>query len=222
MIRKVIIVTVILLPLFICFVPYTNGQLNKALVAKLDSVYVDDQKYRVQIDSFIKKFGLQSKEMNLLIVAMNETDSVNVVKVKSILDQYGWLGADVIGKQGNYTLFSVLQHGNQATQEQYLPMMRAAVKNGKAKGSNLALMEDRVLLGQGKKQIYGSQICMDNETQRYYISPLEDPDNVDKRRTAVGLEPLADYVKDWQIKWDIEQYKKDLPKWIKLEKLIIK
>lgn len=44
----------------------------------------------------------------------------------------------------------------------------------------------------------------------------------DKRRTEVGLEPLADYVKDWQIKWDIEQYKKDLPKFIEFERLIIR
>ncbi len=49
------------------------------------------------------------------------------------------------------------------------------------------------------------------ETKLYYVSPFEDPDNVDKRRAAVGLQPLAEYVYQWQIKWDIEQYKKDLP-----------
>jgi hypothetical protein len=41
--------------------------------------------------------------------------------------------------------------------------------------------------------------------------PLEDPDNVDKRRAAVGLEPLADYVKSWDIEWNVEAYKKQLP-----------
>jgi hypothetical protein len=91
-------------------------------------------------------------------------------------------------------------------------MMREAVKNGKAAGSSLALLEDRVALGQGKRQIYGSQISRDPETQEYYISPLEDPDNVDKRRAEVGLGPLSEYVIHWQIKWDVEKYKKDLPK----------
>ncbi len=201
---------------------FIYAQLNTSLLAKLDSIYSDDQKYRVQIDSMINKFGLQSKEVHSLIVTMNETDSINVIKVKEVLDKYAWLGADIIGKRGNSTLFLVIQHADHATQEKYLSMLRDAVKNGKAKASNLALMEDRVLLGQGKKQIYGSQIGMDNETQLYYVSPLEDPDNVDKRRAAVGLEPMADYVKDWQIKWDIEQYKKDLPRIIELEKLIIK
>ena len=207
---------------FIFITQISFAQLNKPLVAKLDSVYRDDQKYREQIDSVINKFGLQSKEMHSLIVLMNELDSINLVKVKTILDKYGWLGADSIGKKGNYTLFLVIQHGDQTTQEKYLPMLKEAVKNGRAKGSNLALLEDRVLLGQGKMQIYGSQIGMDNETQLYYVSPLEDPDNVDKRRASVGLEPLADYVKGWQIIWNIEQYKKDLPKYIAFEKLIIK
>jgi len=89
--------------------------------------------------------------------------------------------------------------------------MRDAVKNGNARGSSLALLEDRILLGQGKKQIYGSQIGNNPVTQTYYVRPLEDPDNVDKRRAEVGLGPLAEYVNYWQIKWDVEQYKRDLP-----------
>jgi hypothetical protein len=41
--------------------------------------------------------------------------------------------------------------------------------------------------------------------------PLADPDNVDKRRAEVGLTPLAEYVKHWGIKWDVDDYKKQLP-----------
>jgi hypothetical protein len=142
---------------------------------------------------------------------INKIDSINLIKVKQILDQYGWLGADVIGSNGNLTLFLVIQHADLASQEKYLPMLREAVKNKKASASNLALLEDRVALRQGKKQIYGTQIERDKVTNSYYISPLEDPDNVDKRRAAVGLQPLGEYVKQWQIKWDVEQYKRDLP-----------
>lgn len=189
-----------------------EANLNRPLVAILDTIYTEDQKYRKQIDEIEKKYGWESKEMKDHWKIINEKDSVNLIKVKAILDEYGWLGADVIGRQGNSTLFLVIQHSDLATQEKYLPMMREAVKNGKAQGSGLALLEDRVALRQGKRQIYGSQIGRDPETQQYYISPLEDPDNVDKRRAEVGLGPLADYVSRWKIKWDIEQYKKDLPK----------
>ena len=187
-----------------------EANLNKPLVSQLDSIYKEDQKYRLQIDQIEKKYGWESNEMKAHRKIINEKDSINLIKVKSFLDKYGWLGADVAGNQGNSTLFLVIQHSDQGTQEKYLPMMREAVKNGKATGSSLALLEDRVALGQGKKQIYGSQIGRDNETKLYFVSPLEDPDNVDKRRAEVGLQPLAEYVNHWQIKWNVEQYKKDL------------
>ncbi len=196
----------------------TEANFNKPLVALLDSIFTEDQKYRLQIDEIQKKFGPQSKEMQAQWKIIEEKDATNLIKVKAILDKYGWLGPDIVGEQGSSTLFLVIQHADQETQEKYLPIMRAAVKNGKALSSSLALLVDRVALGQGKKQIYGSQIGMDMQTQLYYVSPLEDPDNVDNRRLEVGLEPLADYVKTWQIKWDVEQYKKDLPKFEKMEK----
>jgi hypothetical protein len=40
--------------------------------------------------------------------------------------------------------------------------------------------------------------------------PLEDPDNVDKRRAKMGLGSFADYVKRWDIVWNSEEYKKQL------------
>lgn len=185
-----------------------EANLNKPLVAQLDSIYNEDQKYRLQIEEIEKKNGLESNEMKDHWKIINQKDSINLSKVKSLLDSYGWLGTDIVGRQGNSTLFLVIQHSDQRTQEKYLPMMREAVKNGKATGSSLALLEDRVALGQGKKQIYGSQIGRNNETKLYYVLPLEDPDNVDKRRAEVGLQPLAEYVNRWQIKWNVEQYKK--------------
>ncbi|MGZ4036749.1 MAG: DUF6624 domain-containing protein, partial [Bacteroidia bacterium] len=180
---------------------------NKKLVTELDSIYQEDQKYRLQMDEIGKKYGWQSKEMIFLWGIARTKDSINLIKVKAILDTYGWLGPEVVGQQGNTTLFLVIQHSDQKTQEKYLPMMREAVKNKKASPSSLALLEDRVALGQGKKQIYGSQIGRD-ANDKQYVLPLEDPDNVDKRRAEVGLQPLQEYVSHWGIKWNAEEYKK--------------
>lgn len=188
-----------------------EANLNKPLVLHLDSIFIEDQTYRKQIDVITEKYGRQSPEMTAHWKIINEKDSINLIKVTAILDKYGWLGPDVVGNQGSSTLFLVIQHSDIATQLKYLPMMREAVKNGKATGSSLALLEDRVALRQGKRQIYGSQIGMDPETNLYIVSPLDDPEHVDERRAAVGLQPLSDYVSRWKIKWDAEQYKKDLP-----------
>jgi hypothetical protein len=183
--------------------------LNKPLVAILATIYQDDQNGRMQIMDMQKKYGNDSKEMRALWKTINEKDSLDLIKVERILDKYGWLGPDVIGANGNITLFLVIQHSDIKVQEKYLPVMRDAVRDHKARPDELALLEDRVALRQGRKQIYGSQIGTRPDGQNW-ISPLEDPDNVDKRRAEVGLEPLADYAMRFNIKWDVAAYKKQL------------
>nr|WP_294896331.1 DUF6624 domain-containing protein [uncultured Pedobacter sp.] len=185
-------------------------KLNEALTEQLDTVLQDDQKYRLQMDSFEKKFGWNSVEMKKIIKTISEKDSMNIIKIKRILDNYGWLGSDVIGQSGNGTLFLVIQHADQHTQEKYLPMMREAVKQGKAEAAGLALLEDRVAIRQGKKQIYGSQIRRNDKTGKYYVLPLENPEDVDQRRSEINLSPISEYVKRWGINWSVEQYKKDI------------
>jgi hypothetical protein len=54
---------------------------------------------------------------------------------------------------------------------------------------------------------------MFQETKENYVLPLEDPDNVDKRRESVGLGKLQDYVNYWGMIWNVEEYKKNLPRY---------
>lgn len=187
-----------------------EANLDKPLVAVLDTIYQEDQGLRRQISEVEEKYGRDSDEMKAHWKTIAEKDSINLIKIQKILDERGWLGPDIIGNQGNTTLFLVIQHSDQAVQEKYLPMMREAVAKGNARPSSLALLEDRVALGQGKKQIYGSQIGRNAETGEFYVSPLQDPDNVDKRRAEVGLGTLQEYVSNWNITWDVEKYKKEL------------
>ncbi len=188
-----------------------EAKFDKNLRAQLLTIFDDDQQIRHQYISAQKEFGFESKQVDSLAKIMIVNDSLNLIKITEILDEHGWVGPDKVGGQANQTLFLVIQHSDLTTQQKYLPMMREAVKINDASASSLALLEDRVALGEGKRQIYGSQIGRDVETNKYYVLPLEDPDNVDKRRTEVGLGPLAKYVKNWDIFWDVEEYKKQLP-----------
>ena len=180
--------------------------LDKELVAMLDTIFDDDQTLRREIQAINDEFGWESEEMKAHWKKIQTQDSINLVKVEAILEEKGWLGADVIGGKGNQTLFLVIQHSSLEKQEKYLPRMREAVRNGNANAASLALLEDRVALGKGEKQIYGSQIGRDEETGEHFVLPLVDPVNVDIRRAEVGLPPLADYVSRWNIVWDAEKY----------------
>jgi hypothetical protein len=190
---------------------------NTALVKELEIIFEKDQKPRNDIKIIESKYGAQSKEMKAHWKMIVQYDSINLISIVNILDKYGWLGPKIIGEQGNSTLFLVIQHADITTQQKYLPMMREAVKKGNAKASSLALLEDRILLRTGKNQIYGSQIGTDPTTNLAYVLPLEDPDNVDKRRAEVGLQPIADYISHWNLTWDVEAYKKKLPSLIEKE-----
>lgn len=175
--------------------------LNKPLVRQLDSIYKTDQGNRLAMDSVETKYGTDSREWNTLLEKMRRDDSLNLIAVTALLDTYGWLGPDVVGKRGSTTLWLVIQHSDVKTQEKYLPMVRQAVKDKKASPSDLALLEDRIEMFNGRPQIYGSQLRM--ESGKYVVWKIKDEPNVNKRRAEVGLEPLEEYLKNWNIDYKV-------------------
>jgi hypothetical protein len=193
-------------------------KINQQIHTILDTLYAEDQKYNIQMDTIHKKYGWKSKEIQAHLAATNKKDVIKLVKVKSILDAYGWLDADDIGNQGAVLMLMTIQQAGQATWEKYLPSLRLAFKKGKVQAKDLAELEDLVALAKKYKQIYGTQIYTEPETNKWYVAPLDDPDNVDKRRKSLGLAPIADYLVGWLIKWDVKQYKKDLKEMGRLEK----
>ena len=184
---------------------------NKPLQVELEAVAEADQKYRSQSEECEKTYGRESMEMQELWVKIHALDETNQLKVTTIIDRQGWLGPDEVGEKASGALFLVIQHASLSVQQKYLPVLRAAVHEDKAHPTDLALLEDRVAVGEGRRQAYGSQIGFDELTRKYYVQPLEDADHVDKRRAEVGLGPIADYVKKWGISWDPEICKKQPP-----------
>lgn len=185
---------------------------DNKLVTLLDTIFEDDQKNRKAYIDLVNEKGTESVEAKESFDKMKVVDSLNLKKVKKILDSRGWLGADIIGDKGVTTMFLVIQHADPETQREYLPMIREAFINGKIPANLLATLEDRVAIGKGEKQIYGTQIGGDPETNLSYVLPLIDPKNVDKRRSGVGLGPLQQYLSNFNITWNVEEYIKELPK----------
>ncbi|HEX6226954.1 MAG TPA: DUF6624 domain-containing protein [Chryseolinea sp.] len=184
-----------------------QSKFNKELAARLDTIYHEDQSGRLKLDSLQKQFGWKSEQVQSLLPTMMIQDSINLVKVKNIIDTYGWLGPNEVGKQGAKTIFLVIQHADSLTQVTYFPLMQEAVKKGKAQPQDLALLEDRILTDQGKEQIYGSQVRT-NEAGKFEFFPIKDEANVNKRRAAVGLQPLEEYAKHFGIIYVLPKSKK--------------
>lgn len=127
-----------------------------------------------------------------------QTDQKNMDRLAEIIDKHGWPVAKSVGITAAQNAFIVLQHSDRLHQEKYLPILRAAVQSNEAEASVLALLEDRVRVRNGRPQIYGSQVKQSVPPE---VFPIEDEVNVDKRRESVGLEPLADYLRNFGIEY---------------------
>ncbi|MFC0516814.1 DUF6624 domain-containing protein [Mucilaginibacter angelicae] len=189
-----------------------SSKLNRPLMAVLDTIYQLDQSVRINYLQ-AKRNNERTDIVDSLQEVMHKTDRQNLIRVNAILTKYGWLGPQKVGITGSQALFLVIQHADLQTQQSYLPMIRLAEKNGGILSSNLAILEDRINMRTGKKQIYGSQGFTDRQTGKTYIYPITDPDHLDERRKAMGMPPMKDYAKNW----DVEAYKKELPE---IEKIV--
>ncbi len=184
---------------------FFESGVDKVLMKELDTLYNNDQKYRNLSAKKAKEFGRESKEYKAALALTKHQDSLNLIQIEELIAKYGWLGPRKVGFRGSRAFYLVVQHASLPIQEKYLPVMRKAAKEGNASKDDLAFLEDRVLIRQGKMQIYGSQMKTDENGVNYPIK-LRDPKNVDIRRFNVGLEPMSQYLQP--SKWDPIEYEK--------------
>lgn len=128
-------------------------------------------------------------------------DEANLARVEQIVAESGWPGYALVGRDGAQTVFLVVQHAGLEAQQRYLPLMQAAVDASDANPSELALLVDRVRVRTDRPQLYGSQLRRNDATGAMEFYPIEDEPEVDARRAAMGLEPLADYARYYGIEY---------------------
>ena len=187
-----------------------SSKFIKPAMMVLDSIYQDDQAPRYQLQNAVQRKEKQATIDSLRHI-ISLKDKQNISKVISIIHQYGWLGPQKVGMNASQALFLVIQHADITSQKQYLPMIQAAEKKGEILSSNLAILEDRINMREGKAQYYGSQSFKDKESGQTYIYPIADPDGLERRRKAMGLIPMQEYAKSLHIEWNLEFYKQKLP-----------
>jgi hypothetical protein len=132
---------------------------------------------------------------------VEELTAKHVARLRAIVKERGWPGRSVAGTDGANAAWLVVQHADLAVQREFLPLLQAAAKANEASAIDVAYLTDRVLVGEGKKQIYGSQGKFVEDG--IVPEPIEDEAHVDERRKAVGLGPIADYYRELQ-----EMYRK--------------
>lgn len=135
---------------------------------------------------------------------MDEFERRSALRLNAIIDEVGWPGREVIG--GAYwAALWVLQHaaGVPTVMRRGLGLLRAAERRGEVDALHVAVLEDRILTLEGRPQQYGTQIDWDDDGVLSPL-PISDPDDVDVRRRAVGLGPLAEEIE--QVRAEARSY----------------
>jgi hypothetical protein len=171
-----------------------------------------DQDVRGAVAKWMMRFGntefadeaalsaAQKAELRKFDEAMRRVDTENTERLRQIVRRHGWPTYTLVGKDGAMAAWILVQHADLSPkfQRKCLDLM-ARVPRDEVSQKDVAYLTDRVLLAEGKKQRYGTQFTLVNGKCR--PRPLEDEANVDKRRAAVGLPPLAEYLKESEAYW---------------------
>lgn len=176
------------------------------LVAFLDTIFWTEQEPIRLRDSIMKIHGDESKEFLEQQNIYKKNHAINEKKISAILDKSGWPKKEIIGERGNRTICNVIQHAENDIRIKYLPMMKQAVLDKKLNPQLLVRAEDRIATETGELQIYGGQMKFYPETKSFNVWPVLDPVNIDQRRAAIGLGPIAEYLKNrFDFEWNLEE-----------------
>ncbi len=124
-------------------------------------------------------------------------DKINTDKLKVIISQIGWPRISQVSKKVSDGAWLLVQHSDHDPlfQKKCLKLIKELVKEKEIDIKLIPLLEDRILVNDGKKQIYGTQFYKNKKTGKLIPKPIKNPKNVNEIRKSVGLEPLDVYSK---------------------------
>lgn len=174
-----------------------SSQFNKALHDEILEMKEHDQKAR----SNIIHIKVPSEE---LWTVVQEIDAQNGQRLKTIINQYGWPGVSLVGLDGSSAMWLLIQHQDQNVdfQKQCLELLKIAVNKYESAAQSLAYLTDRVNMNEGRPQIYGTQWIQ--ESGKFCLYAVEDIENLDQRRSQMGLCTIAEYKKQLQSVYHLE------------------
>ncbi|AII52657.1 DUF6624 domain-containing protein [Hymenobacter sp. APR13] len=117
--------------------------------------------------------------------------------LEAIVKRYGYPGFRQVGEQSANNFWLLVQHADAHPefQQRILKLMKEEVKKKNASHRNYAYLTDRVAEASGQPQEYGTQVVYKGAgIGKAEPKSLRDPQNVNKRRAAIGMETLEEYL----------------------------
>ena len=133
-------------------------------------------------------------------------DKIHTDRLKQIVSEIGWPTTSKVGQQGASNAWLLIQHADHDVdfQARCLQLMKDA-QQSEVNITDIAYLEDRVRVNQGKGQLYGTQFTQ--EDGRHIPRTIENESMVDTRRAEIGMGPLSEQIQDMYDKYPFEQKK---------------
>lgn len=165
-----------------------NKEFNTDLGIQLRHMFADDQRIRTELDEIEVKYERNKVKYKLkrdsLFKLAIYIGSINVIKLSSILDRYGYPDKKLVGD--DYTAlmasFVIIQHADIKFQKKYYKVVKKAALKRDIPMYYFAVLTDQMLISRCKKQLYGTQY--DEKNNRY---PIKKPDSLNQRLEELGL-----------------------------------
>ena len=142
----------------------------------------------------------------------------NALRLQAIMAQAGWPTERLVGERAAQAAWLIAQHAISRPdfQRSCLEFLAEAAREHTVPLWQPAMLEDRIRVFENRPQLYGSQLKPDAHGNMQPHA-IEDPEGVDERRHAVGLEPLAEILaraKPQPLPADPERFERDYQKWL--------
>ncbi|WNF25611.1 DUF4135 domain-containing protein [Streptomyces sp. C11-1] len=111
----------------------------------------------------------------------------------TVVADHGWPGRALVGHDAAVAASRLVQHAREHLEfrKHCLELMRQAAEGGDLPWREVAYLTDELRLAEGLPQVYGTRFePVGGELVPW---PVEDPEGVDRRRAALGMEPLAEH-----------------------------
>jgi len=198
---------VLLSVLLFCNLSYSQTNLNIELKTELESIYKSDQIIREYVNAntsdsrkseIENTLGYKFENLNEAYIRMKEIDSINIKRIDVLIQKYGYAGKSLVGEPTNETMWYVIQHSNKI--KKYYPIIEKAGMVNELPKTLVVKMYDRILINEGKEQIYGTQgrfILIKNrktgvDEMFKYIQPIKNPKSVNARRKKIGFKTTVE------------------------------
>ena len=116
----------------------------------------------------------------------------NANRLRQIVSEHGWPDEQIVGEDGATAAWLIVQHaiGLPDFQRSCLHLMRCEANEGRIAQWQVAYLEDRIAMQEGRPQRYGTQWLDDPVDGRTRPWKLTAPDRVNEWRAAVGLDAM--------------------------------